>query len=308
MKRRLTVILNALHRADVNKRLARLHEYAKHRQVDRLIETMVAYREFLTEEHDAPVRALVRDIHAAATRGKKHPELGKLPEFKSFAWQPGISPFQRQTIVDRVAPPAARGLIASERIEGRGNFSECVALCNGDVIGFERDGALSFGAHESIVIATGSVRLTNCEACVIVCPGNVEVGGGGQVSVVVTAGGIVSYGNVGDVRWFKDGGIPREQDAAFFRAWKLYSASEAGAELWSAFGVVGVRAVAPDSPTARAGVKPGDLLTAIDGTPIRSVREANRLLCRATVTSGTTQLTIIRGRNRHESLVPLYEW
>jgi S1-C subfamily serine protease len=100
----------------------------------------------------------------------------------------------------------------------------------------------------------------------------------------------------------------RDRDAEFFRAWHLYTSAEAGATLWSAFGVVGVNKVTPDSRFDNAGVKPGDILAQINGTPIRSIRDAHRSLCRATISWGAADLTIIRGGSRHEQFVSLYEW
>lgn len=301
VKRRLQSILPVMmSKEGAEKRLARLPEYAKNLQVDRLIETMVACREFLTEEHDPPVQALVKEIHAAVAKGNKNRLMAPLPEFKSFAWRPGISPFERGNIVDRVAAPRARALVAADRIEGVGNLVKCMALCNGDVLGLPREGLGSFGASESIVIATGTVRLLNCEACVIVCPGNMSIGGGAG-TVIVSSERIAFHGSTEHT-------TIREQEAEFFRAWHLYSAVEAGATPWSAFGVVGVTTVVPGSHLDKAGVKPGDIVTQINGNRVRSVRDANRLLCRATVSWGAAGLTIIRGRSQHEILVPLYEW
>jgi S1-C subfamily serine protease len=55
-----------------------------------------------------------------------------------------------------------------------------------------------------------------------------------------------------------------------------------------------VREVTPDSPAGRAGVRPGDLLAAVNGQPLRSVDEVHRLL--ATISPGeTVALGICRG-------------
>jgi hypothetical protein len=301
MKRRLQSILPVMmSKEGAEKRLARLPEYAKNLQVDRLIETMVACREFLTEEHDRPAQAMVKEIHATVAKGNKNRLMAPLPEFKSFAWRPGLSPFKRGNIVDRVAAPRARALVAADRVEGDGNLVKCVVLCNGDVLGNTDFGFTSFGASESIIIATGTIRLLNCEACVIVCPGNVNTGGGSG-TVIVSSERIAFHGST-------EYTTIREWETEFFRAWHLYSAVEAGATLWSAFGLDGVASVVPGSHLDNAGVKPGDFLAKVNGAQTRSVRETNRLLCRATVSWGAADLTIIRGRSRHEILVPLYEW
>ncbi len=306
VKRRLETIVSSVMSGEAAKRLDRLPEYVKHRQLDRLVETMVAWREYITTEHDAQVRAFVKDIYTAATRGKKHPTAEKFPNFKSFVWHRGAELSDNHTIVDRIGrplyyPEGGCAVIASEKIEGDRGFGHCVALCNGDV---ESTGI--GGVWKSIVITTGSVRVTSADNGVIVCPGNVELSHGGLGAVIVTAGQVIAYGN--QVWPDMEHSIIHEHAVEFFRTWKLYSATEAGATLWSIYGVVGVGAVIPDSPFARAGIRSGDILSRIDGTPVRSVRDANRLLCRTTVTWGSADVTINRGDQRREVVVPLQEW
>ena len=53
-----------------------------------------------------------------------------------------------------------------------------------------------------------------------------------------------------------------------------------------------IRGVAEDSPAARAGLAPGDLITAAAGQPIRSVDDLSAALRAA---SGTIELTVLRG-------------
>jgi hypothetical protein len=305
VKRRLDTILSTVMSREAAKRLDRLPDYVKHRQLDRFVETMVAWREYITTEHDAQVRVFVKDIYTAATRGKKHPTAEQFPTFKSFVWHRGDEISENHTIIDRNDrplnyPDGGCGIIASEAIVGDRGFGHCVALCNGDV---ELDGG---GVWDTILITTGSVRVASADNGVIVCPGNVELSHGGSRAVIVTAGQVIAYGN--QVWPDMEHSIIHERDVEFFRTWNLYSATEAGARLWSVFGVVVVGAVAPDSPFARAGIRSGDILARIDGTPIRSVRDVNRLLCRATVSWGVTDLTIIRDDERREVVVTLQEW
>ncbi|MGH9749408.1 MAG: trypsin-like peptidase domain-containing protein [Candidatus Polarisedimenticolia bacterium] len=51
----------------------------------------------------------------------------------------------------------------------------------------------------------------------------------------------------------------------------------------------------PGSPAAGAGVRAGDLLTAIDGTPVSTVAEAGALLLRGTPEGPVLNLTLLRG-------------
>ena len=310
VKRRLETIVSAVMRREAAKRLDRLPEYVKHRQLDRLVETMVAWREYITTEHDAQVRAFVKDIYTEVRRGNNFPPTPWLPpapadlaDFTTFAWHNrlGVSS-SNPTIVDRITPGlnglGGGGLIASDGIVSKLGMQKCIALCNGDV----KSGSI----YTSIIISNGSIFIRgDAHNVVLVCLGDVITHSGGN-AVVVAAGKITSSGEPG---WDDEKvSIIRQRDTAFFSTWKLYSANEAGAMLWSLFGVVGIGAVAPDSRFARVGIRPGDILTRIDGIPIRSIRDANRLLCRATVSSGVTDLTIIRDVQCREVVVTLQEW
>jgi len=306
VKQRLSAILPVMMSEDgANKRLACLPEYVKHRQLDRLVETMVACREFITAEHDVQVREFVKEIYTAATASCKLPPVYKLPEFGTFAWsnRPGsrIGEARGPTIVARIAPALkgrSTGIIASERIEGDG-LAFGIALCNGDV----RVHSSAF----NVLIATGTVRvgLGGADAATIICLGDVDVDSGSG-AVVVTAGRLSTDGR-SDWR-NSDTSIVREQDKDFFSTWKLYSATEAGATLWSAFGLVWVLGISPDTPFAKAGIKPGDILLAVDRIPSGSVHEANRLLCRATVSWGAADLSMLRNGKKRDVIVTLKEW
>ncbi len=309
VKRRLESILPTMMTQEVaEKRLARLPAYVKDRQLDRLVETMVACREFITIEHDAQVRAFVKDIYTAATKGNNFPPtpwlpptVGEFADFKTFAWQNRLGLSNTPTIVARTAPSLkglGTGIIASDTIVGSGQLFHCIALCNGNIN--------IHSLSNSILITTGSVRLpAGADFAVLVCLGNADVESGSD-SVIVTAGRLIAYGDLG---WFdRKASIIRERDEEFFSTWKLYTAKEVGATLWSIFGVVGIGAVAPDSRFARVGIRSGDILSRIDGTPIRSIQDATRLLCRAAVTWGSADLTLIRGERRREVVVLLQEW
>jgi hypothetical protein len=286
---------------DAKKRLARLPEYVKHRQVDRLVETMVFCREFLTTEHDVHVRALVKDLYCGATRGKEHkPSADHQPDFKTFAWQSDA-----RRIVASIAEPLSHpeglcGVIASDRIEDGTSFRHCVAICNCDVI--FQDGSLDC----SILITTGRVLVVSGDFSFIATPGVIEVGLGGDGMAITSADRILVYGSES---WtMRPDWLICKRDTEFFRTWKLYSSTEVGAKLWALFGVVGVSAVVPGSPCAKAGIRPGDILKHINGTSVRSVRDANRLLCRATVSWGVADVAVIRNRQISEVTLSLFHW
>lgn len=57
---------------------------------------------------------------------------------------------------------------------------------------------------------------------------------------------------------------------------------------------VGVLQVMPDSPASRAGLRPGDLLVALGGEPLRAVEDVQRYLGRAAV-GARIDATAVRG-------------
>lgn len=63
------------------------------------------------------------------------------------------------------------------------------------------------------------------------------------------------------------------------------------AEYFHVHGGVLVVDVAPGTPAAKAGIQPGDVLTHVDGTLLRSIADLRRGLIRAT---GETRLTLVR--------------
>jgi hypothetical protein len=306
VKRRLQTILPVMmSKEGAEKRLAKLGEYVKKRQIDRLIETMVACREFVTAEHDEHVRTLVMDIFDSATRPKsRHWPAKEILRFRTFAWsnRPGFSESGEPTIVARIAKAGGAGVIASERIEGDSGLRHAIALCNGDI-----NLALKGGLDHTIAIATGRVQIISSDASVIACLGDVEISHGGSTAVIITAGNLWTYGSLGGWR-DKTASILRTRERSFFDSWRLYSCTELGGALWSIFGVVGVGAVVPGSVFHRGGIRPGDLLLRIDGRSVSTVIEAHRLLCRATVGWGSTDLTIGRGDHRIQKIVPLCNW
>ncbi len=71
--------------------------------------------------------------------------------------------------------------------------------------------------------------------------------------------------------------------------------------------MVTVKAVDAKKPFAAAGVKAGDVIESVNGKPVDSLVELNRLLCRATVASGTAKLKLTRDGKSQEIAVKLAE-
>ncbi len=62
---------------------------------------------------------------------------------------------------------------------------------------------------------------------------------------------------------------------------------------------IGVLQVVPSSPAERAGLKPGDLIVALDGTPMSSVDDVHRFLTHAPI-GASVRVGVLRGGQRLE--------
>jgi serine protease DegQ len=69
----------------------------------------------------------------------------------------------------------------------------------------------------------------------------------------------------------------------------------AGATFQDASGNVFVEAVEPNSPAALAGIRPGDVVAAVNRQPVKSVSDLRRALSEA---RGTVALDLFRGGGR----------
>ncbi len=67
---------------------------------------------------------------------------------------------------------------------------------------------------------------------------------------------------------------------------------------------VRVNEVLPDGPAARAGLAPGDLIVAFDGSPVVSIDTLHRLLTRERIGVRTALDVLRRDRSLRRELVP----
>jgi len=67
---------------------------------------------------------------------------------------------------------------------------------------------------------------------------------------------------------------------------------------------VAVREVEPDSPAARGGLRPGDILVALDGQPVATVSDLHRLLSGEAIGRPVEAVFLRKGRRQTASLLP----
>ena len=303
--RRLAAVAAALKYEWARKRLAKLPEYVKRRQFDRLVETMVLCREHLTAEHDIHVRAFIKQVcEDIIPAGSPWARYRVWEEFDSFAWSHRLghqSDLVRPSLVAREGMPlgnccavAASDRIAPGRLDGgiRDHFTGSVALCNGEID--------AGGIFSGFVLATGPVRVQGLiGGGIVVALGDVEAHAA-DTCVIVSRGAVP---RVDDQK-----SIVMANAVEFFRPWQMYSDRDCGAQLRSLFGGVWVGAVAPDSAFERAGFRPGERIERIDGAPVHTSHDAYRLLCRASIGIGdVTVVSRLDGRRR-ETTIPLASW
>lgn len=345
VKQRLASILPVMmSREAADKRLAKLRGYIRNRQIDRVVETMVACRQFVTLGHREQVLELARDLSAEATKlaGKEMatPEIHWQQRWfvvrlagRSAYWplpQVGVQLYRLKDDEDVVREPflhhhkfhtqdgdditinwlsdttslvrhgagsaRSRLVIAADRYDDSGSMGNGILMGNGELQCYNPYGP-------NLIITTGNVSGNTMKGCVVLCGGDFKLDAWLNTSVVFAGGDIRYLNNAGS----RDN-VCRERDKDLIGAWKLYSAAEAGADLGGVLGLVWVRNVRPQSAFAAAGVEPGEFVAAVNGVPVRSVRDAERLLCRAAVSWGGADLTLARGGRTRDVIVTLQEW
>ena len=288
VRRRLATILPVMMSRDVaEKRLDRLPEYVKKRQLDRIVETMVACREFIRPQDDRAIHSFVKDLYESATGGKLHLGTSRhFPEFNSFSLRSQLGGVNEGTLVAERARDGARGMIVSNSIHANLDIDRSVVLCNGSVV------LPQGGIGASFVVATGNVDVVHVDQAFVACPGNFDFGGG-HGCVIVTGGRIRSCG---DEKLPEDrSSVLREADREFFKTWDLLTAEQLGAKSRSLFGAVVLGQVRPGSLFANRGLRSGDIVQHINGQRIDSASDFVRFLCRVSVTWGVADIEILRG-------------
>ncbi|MBX9622838.1 MAG: PDZ domain-containing protein [Gemmataceae bacterium] len=141
-------------------------------------------------------------------------------------------------------------------------------------------------------------------AAVVLCTGDARFDFNIANSLVV-AGGTITGRNLDDHAQRPDVLLrPKEPKLAEFL--KLYDSAAEGLHVRADGNSVFVTKADDGKPFAAAGIRSGDRVVKVDGKPVRSVRELNRLLCRAEVGyPGTAAVFLARGEKGVDAAVKL---
>lgn len=311
----------AARKKEAEKRLAKLPDYCKERRVTHLVELLAEWGEFADANHQDEVMLLGRALAADAKEEvgiKVVPRIGyrgtsattAVKRIASDASADFVDEFVCTQMPNvRQSPEHVLGghlLVASRVVTARPNEGtrQCMVFTNAAVAQFPH-------LSQCIIVSSGSVD-TNRElsGVVLVCRGEAKFRWSEWEGSLVRAGGAVTNA---DDRPGKGAVSKADPDNVFANDSKLlgvkfYSATEDGLEATADKGVVTVKAVDEKQPFAKAGVAKGDVIERVNGEPVPTLHELDRLLVRATVASGTARLKVKRDGKAQVLEVKLADW
>jgi hypothetical protein len=308
------------------KRFKKFEDYCQGRRVTHVIELLVEWREYVGFDERQHVLEMTNAIYEDAIAA--HTAAAKSDGKRAAHRPPRLSFGQRVVTSERgfasghmyvgetcvLRTPEGGGgaerprvrdqlLVASREFEVASEWSsveKCVILSNAEatVIGKLED---------SLLLATGRVTVQDVEGSDLAVRAEVAVKTGLQ-SLIVTGRDVVGWGGkklTADSPQYQN--TMTANDTKLLGV-KFYSSAEDGLEATAVKGVVTVSKVDEKKPFAVAGVKKGDVIEKVNGEPVPSLHELDRLLCRATVASGIARLKLKRGDETHVIEVKLADW
>jgi PDZ domain len=318
---------------EAEKRFTKLKSYCQERLATHVTELLAEWGEFADQQQQDEVLAMAEaifndaraELKSSAAEGGNvvFPKVGRrgvsadadLARKATFATtylvdeyraeQPQNKPGNEENVALRQVVIAARTL----SVRPNDPAEECVLLTNAATAGLQ-------GVQKCVVLASGDLEVDwKMTGAVVVCRGNIRYrfGEGGKESSLVKAGGAVE-----DVRAAKlaaqGKAIPPPDAKRVFAkdanllGVKFYTSAEDGVEVSVEKNVVTVVKLDATKPFAKAGVKEGDIVEAVNAEKVGSQHELDRLLVRATVASGIAKLKVQRRDGSAVVEVKLADW
>lgn len=313
------------------KRFARLKEYCKERRITHVVELLAEWGEFAGRDQQEVLvtmaAGLVKDARAEAE------ELGEnrgIPgyaqiEFRGASPSTDVKYFKTNSAYfvnecDLRIPFGKPGggdntlkghvVVAAKSFlaERNSNADDCVILTNAPT-------AELLGAAHSVIVASGDLAAFDTfDHSTVVCRGEVEYRMKEKESSLIKAGGQLVHSRTRQTNGKSPQpnpdprrAFPNDKDLLGV---KFYSAAEDGLEATADRKKESVTVAKLDERKAfaKAGVKTGDEIEAINGERVRTLHELDRLLCRATVSSGLAKIKLLRGKETVEVEVKLTDW
>lgn len=321
---------------EAEKRFKKLDTYCDERRVTHIVELLAEWGEFADLEQQDAVTKMARAIFDDASDAREKAEAvgGNLsfPKVRRTATSADADTQAKVTTAsayfvdtfESTQPKKGRikvnedrpwyhVIVSSRTLTAYPNdmAERCIILTNAATATFR-------GLDCCVVLSSGSLtsdRQRPVDGSVVVCRGDVAfrfdepegwssfIAAGGTVRSVEEADFIAKKQRPPqpDPKW----AFPNDKKLLGVR---FYSAVEDGLEASAEKGLVTVSKVDEKQPFGKAGVAKGDVIETVNGEKVPSLHELDRLLCRATVASGTAKLKLKRGDKAEEVEVKLADW
>ncbi len=300
-------------KTQAKKRFRALSEYCKNRQFTHIVELSVEWKEFFTEEHRSEVMGAITEIWKDATELEKgngqikfFPEL---PFAKVFLTKQENTPEGSTHLhEDYEFVNPTRSFLHAEYFCTSKSFRRNYTSLKKSVIISNAATAKFDAVDGSILITSGDVDFgTRCSENILISSGSVYTDK--PLSSVIIAGGkILTADRKKDLDPDSHPSSKLLANDKKLLGVKFYTCAEDGLEATLEKAGITVKTVKEKKPFAEADVRVGDLIEKINGETVPSLHELNRMLCRATVASGTARMRLRRNGEVVIAEVKLKEW
>jgi hypothetical protein len=303
VSRRATRIINAITRREENAAFGRLSDLARHGEIDRFIEFLVRRPKWGDEEASwqvvAELNGKLLDLEKEKYRHPRLPGFAGYPvgDFRSYAR------LQRPQMVATRRADLNRGrfVVRAEHIAAKLSLFGLLVSSGGTRV---------HSAYQSIILAGGSVEVEAMSGPILVCAGDVKCYDASGC-LIIARGDVRISGCANDCRIITSGSVhflPNKVLPAEIRRRnvvieehqpnplgfvKWFDPARVGVSVEAATGGVRVKKADAGKSFAAAGLRAGDLLTAIDGEALKSPDEF-RLLLRAKLADGGKMALTVR--------------